>query len=72
MTTGSTLGPGTRLAARVMRAGFTLVGSPPKSLRFATQTVADPGTVTVPTRHGPVRCLLYRPVSTGALPPVHV
>ncbi len=73
MTTGSTPGLGARLAARVMRAGFTLVGSPSKSLRFATQAVADPETVTVPTRHGPVRCLLYRPpTGTGPRPPVHV
>ncbi|KJE24880.1 esterase/lipase [Frankia torreyi] len=73
MTTGPTIGLGTRLAARVMRAGFTLVGSPSKSLRFATQAVADPETVTVPTRHGPVRCLLYRPpTGTGPRPPVHV
>jgi acetyl esterase len=55
-----------------MRTGFALVGRPSKSLRFASQAVADPETVTVPTRHGPVRCLLYRPLGGGPLPPVHV
>ncbi|MGW0161356.1 alpha/beta hydrolase [Mycobacterium sp. NPDC003323] len=41
-----------------------------------SRPVAAPKTVQVPTRHGPVRCLVYRPhpdcVPAGAAPPLHI
>lgn len=52
---------------------------PPRELFFATRAVAAPDEVRVPTRHGPVRALIYRPPADAPLPggagrprPVHV
>ena len=50
----------------------------PKDLRFATRAIAKPETQWVPTRHGKVRVLIYRPHPDAPLtrgtqrPPVHV
>jgi acetyl esterase len=48
-------------------------------LYFASRAVAKPSEVRVPTRHGSVRCLIYRPPAgapapggAGRLPPVHI
>jgi acetyl esterase/lipase len=51
-----------------------------KAPPFATKTIADPGVKTVPTRHGGVGCLVYRPsdaaiaaaASGGYRPAAHV
>jgi acetyl esterase len=49
---------------------------PRKTLYFATHAIAAPLEVRVPTRHGAVRCLIYRPPAdardAGDPPPVHV
>jgi acetyl esterase len=46
--------------------------------QYRTQTIADPGVTSVPTRHGDVGCLVYRPsdadiaaASSGSRPAVH-
>jgi acetyl esterase len=48
-------------------------------LYFASRAVAKPSEVRVPTRHGSVRCIIYRPPAgapapggAGRLPPVHI
>lgn len=71
------------LAARVTQAIFPLVhrlqfSSP--DVQFATKPIAEPVTITIPTRHGDVRALLYRPADediaasllAGRRPPVHL
>src|SRR5262245_35491770 len=71
------------LAARVTQAVFPLVkrlqfSSP--DVQFATKPIADPVMITIPTRHGDVRALLYRPIDAdvtaslagGRRPPVHL
>jgi acetyl esterase len=71
------------LAARVTQATFPLVrrlrfSSP--EVQFATKPIADPEKVTIPTRHGDVRALVYRPTDediaasllAGRRPPAHV
>jgi acetyl esterase len=49
---------------------------PRKALYFARRAVAAPDEIRVPTRHGAVRALVYRPPvdahAGNALPPVHV
>ncbi len=52
---------------------------PRKELFFARRRVAEPAEIRVPTRHGPVRCLVYRPPAgaprpggSDRPPPVHV
>ncbi|MFI9387884.1 alpha/beta hydrolase fold domain-containing protein [Kutzneria sp. NPDC052558] len=69
--------------ARVMQAlnrvMVPLVFSSPQ-LQFASEPTADPTTVTIPTRHGPVRALVYAPTArqldrhaaAGTRPPVHL
>lgn len=51
---------GTWAAAHLAQRLLPLVRTP-RSFRFATRHVAKPARVNVPTRHGPVRCLLYWP-----------
>jgi acetyl esterase len=71
------------LAARLTQAAFPLVhrlqfSSP--EVQFATKPIADPQEITIPTRHGDVRSLLYRPTDeaiaqslpAGRRPPVHL
>jgi acetyl esterase len=71
------------LAARLMQAAFPLQfrlqwSSP--EVQFATKPIADPAKLTIPTRHGEVPALLYRPIdddiaairAAGQLPPVHL
>lgn len=45
---------------------------PRKELYFGTHRIAKPDEVCVPTRHGAVRCLIYRPPAGSSPPPVHV
>ncbi len=50
---------------------------PRRALFFGRREVATPAAVRIPTRHGAVRCLVYRPpastpASAGELAPVHV
>ena len=50
------------------------------ALQFATKRIDRPSRITVPTRHGDVSCLVYKPTASdidamrakGMLPPVHV
>jgi acetyl esterase len=67
------------VAAYVIQRIAPLFWRPPKALFFATRAVAEPADVRVPTRHGPVRCLIYlppadapKPGGTARRPPVHV
>jgi len=45
---------------------------PPRELFFASRVVEKPTEIRVPTRHGPVRCLVYRPPAGEGPPPVHI
>lgn len=46
---------------------------PSRELFFASRVVGKPAEIRVPTRHGPVRCLVYRPPgAAGVLAPVHI
>ncbi|MEU8635496.1 alpha/beta hydrolase [Amycolatopsis sp. NPDC048633] len=56
---------GSRLGARLLRGSFPLLGSVPKELRNLSPDVGDPAEIHVPTRHGDVRCLVYRPPRAG-------
>ncbi|MVU82804.1 alpha/beta hydrolase fold domain-containing protein [Nocardia sp. ET3-3] len=71
------------LRARMFQAMFPIVerlrySSP--HVQFATKPIGKPTTMTVPTRHGPVRTLVYAPVGAdvaatraeGRKPPVHL
>jgi acetyl esterase len=71
------------LSARIMQAVFPLqfrlqMSSP--EVQFATKQIADPGELSIPTRHGEVRALVYRPAdediaatrAAGQRPPVHL
>lgn len=74
---------GPALQARMFQAVFPamrrLMYSSPK-LQFGTQVIAKPHTVTVPTRHGDLRSLVYAPTdddiarqsAAGLRPPVHL
>ncbi len=72
----TTLPFGARLGARLLQASFPLIGSVPKELRDRLRDlgpgVADPAEIRVPTRHGDVRCLVYRPAPGPETPPVYV
>jgi acetyl esterase len=50
----------TWIAAHLTQRVLPLVPTP-RSFRFATHQVDEPQCVDVPTRHGPVRCLIYWP-----------
>jgi acetyl esterase len=70
---GVPVSAGSRLGARLLRGSFPLLGSVPKELTKLSTGVADPVEIRVPTRHGEVRCLVYRPATTGdTTPPVYV
>jgi acetyl esterase/lipase len=43
-----------------------------RSLYFSGTDLPGPGRIRVPTRHGPVRCDVYRPKDDGSAPPVYV
>jgi acetyl esterase len=71
------------LAARATQATFPLVhrlrfSSP--EVQFATKPIADPEKIRIPTRHGDVRALVYRPTEediaasllAGRRPPAHL
>jgi acetyl esterase len=66
-----------RARARLFQFLYPYVIRVDKDLYFATRPVAKPEQVRVPTRHGPIRCLLYRPhpdaplAANRATPPVH-
>lgn len=67
-----------RARARLAQFIYPYVVRVNKDLYFATRPVAEPGQIHVPTRHGPIRCLVYRPhpdaplAADGATPPVHL
>lgn len=74
---------GPYLAARALQHAFPIanrIAAPSRHVRFATKRIADPETVSVPTRHGDVRCTVYRPAvgdqaeitARGQRPPVHI
>lgn len=44
----------------------------PGELRFAGQDLPAPGTLSVPTAAGPVRCAVYRPTAGGRTPPIFI
>jgi acetyl esterase len=69
-------------AARAVQAAFPLIlwrsySSP--DVQFATKDIAEPEKITIPTRHGEIRALVYQPtdeditasVLAGRRPPVH-
>jgi acetyl esterase len=66
------------VAAYVLQCCSPFFWRPRKELFFASRSVAKAAEVRVPTRHGPVRCLVYRPPAgapapgTPGLPPVHI
>ena len=71
--------PGAWIAAYVLQVASPFFWRPRKALFFASRSVAKPAEMRIPTRHGPVRCLVYRPPAGaptpgGAerLPPVHI
>jgi acetyl esterase len=62
------------LTARAFQAIFPLIrrfqySSP--DVQFATKRIAEPDRITIPTRHGPIKALVYRPVDGADRPPVH-
>jgi acetyl esterase len=69
---GARIQPGAWIAAYVLQHVSPLFWRPRKELYFAARPVAKPDAVRVPTRHGAVRCLMYRPLSMTPPPPVHV
>jgi acetyl esterase len=60
------------IAAYVLQLVSPLFWRPRKGLYFGTRRIAKPDEVCVPTRHGAVRCLIYRPLAGTPPPPVHV
>jgi acetyl esterase len=71
--------PGAWIAVYALQRLSPLFWRPPKELFFASRFVAKPTEVRVPTRHGPVRCLMYRPPADAPAPggadrprPVHI
>jgi acetyl esterase len=64
--------PGAWIAAYVLQHVSPLFWRPRKELYFGTRRIAKPDSVFVPTRHGAVRALIYRPVAGAPSPPVHV
>lgn len=67
------------MAAYLLQIFSPLFWRPRRELFFASRVVAAPDEVRVPTRHGPVRCLIYRPPAdapvpggTGRARPVHI
>jgi acetyl esterase len=75
------LGP--TLKARGLQAAFpwtTLRRMNNPATRFHTKQIADPSTIAVPSRHGDMKALLYKPtesdiatqLQTGHRPPVHL
>ncbi len=66
------MNPGAWIAAYVLQHVSPLFWRPRKELYFGTRRIARPVEVRVPTRHGAVRCLMYRPPNPTPAPPVHV
>ena len=69
--------------ARLLQVSFGLFGKRfinPSGVYFATKSIARPSTITVPTRHGEIRALVYAPtiqdvqaqLQAGHRPPVHL
>ncbi len=69
---GARIEPGAWIAAYVLQRVSPLFWRPSKELYFGTHRIAKPNEVRVPTRHGGVRCLIYRPPGSSPPPPVHV
>ena len=73
------IGPRAWIAAYVLQIFAPLFWRPARELYFAGRSVAPPVDVRVPTRHGAVRCWIYRPPAdapvpgpAGRLRPVHI
>jgi acetyl esterase len=67
------------IAASVLQRFAPIFWRPPRALYFASRPVATPVERRIPTRHGPVRCLIYHPPAgapdpggAGRRRPVHV
>lgn len=64
-----------RARARLTQLIYPYVIRVDKELHFATRPIAPPTEIAVPTRHGKIRCLVYRPYRDAPLaanPPVHL
>ncbi len=64
-----------RARARLTQLIYPYVIRVDKDLYFATRPIAAPTEIGVPTRHGKIRCLVYRPHPAAPLaanPPVHL
>ncbi len=64
-----------RARARLTQLIYPYVIRVDKELHFATRPIATPTEIGVPTRHGKIRCLVYRPHRDAPLagnPPVHL
>jgi len=73
------IGPRAWISAYILQRFSPFFWRPPKELYFASRPVAKPVEVRVRTRHGAVRCLIYRPPAgapapggAGRPPPVHL
>jgi acetyl esterase len=65
--------PSAWVAAYVLQRASPFFWRPQKDLYFARRAVAKPVELRVPTRHGALRVLVYRPPAGGdRLPPVHL
>jgi acetyl esterase len=64
----SRIRPRAWISAYVIQLASPFVWRPGRKLRFASRVVAKPREVRVPTRHGPVRCLIYRPPADAPTP----
>ena len=70
---GARIQPGAWIAAYVLQHVSPLFWRPRWELYFGTQPRAKPKETWIPTRHGAVRALMYRPVAANvSRPPVHL
>jgi acetyl esterase len=69
---GARIQPGAWIAAYVLQHVSPLFWQPRKELYFGTRPLVKPTETQIPTRHGAVRCLVYRPVANVSRPPVHL
>ncbi|WP_328580429.1 alpha/beta hydrolase fold domain-containing protein [Streptomyces sp. NBC_00370] len=66
--------PGARAGARLLRTAFPLFGAAPREIQALAPAGGAPTQIQVPSRHGSVTCLVYRPPTADQLvpPPVYV
>jgi acetyl esterase len=83
LSTDPAISPSSALSARLMQAAFPLMfrlQSMSPEVQFATQRISKPSRLSIPTRHGDVKALVYAPTtesvataaSQGQRPPVHL